>query len=274
MKRWIVLMLLLMSATSFAQLSDVKIVCFNIRYDNKSDGEFAWNKRREAVVRMFADEKPAIIGMQEVLKSQLDYLKKQMPTYSSIGVGRDDGATKGEYAPIFYDTKTLELIKSGHFWLSDTPNCPSKGWDAACERIATWSVFRERSSGKEFICINTHFDHVGEKARENSGRQMLDSIKVLAGGLPAVIMGDFNTTTDHPSLSPLLSATTDARSAKVEFGDQPKYTYIGFSPDTEKCLIDHIFVQGFDVEEYRINQNGYGIKQLSDHLPVICVLSL
>lgn len=275
MKKIITILICILSLSSFAQPRNMKVICFNIRYDNKDDGEFAWNNRKDAVVKMIETQKPQIIGMQEVLHNQLTFLTKNLKNYSAIGVGRDDGKTKGEYAPLLYDKKQLKVVKTGYFWLSETPNTPSKGWDAACERIATWAVFENKTDKKQFICINTHFDHIGQTARKNSGTQMLDSIKVLASTLPAIIMGDFNATIDDPSLAPIMSKTQNVRSIQKRFAQQqPAYTFIGFTPGTKKQLIDHIFIKGFKAKDYQIIQDTYGVKQLSDHLPVMCILEL
>lgn len=257
-----------------AQEADIKALCFNVRYDNPSDGEFVWKNRRSAVVKMIKELKPSVMGFQEVLDNQLEYLKKELSGYSYIGVGREDGKTKGEYAPIFYDKGALTLIQSGHFWLSPTFDKPSKGWDAACERIATWALLECKQSKKRFVCINTHFDHVGEKARLESGKMLLNNINALSDQIPAIIMGDFNTTVDDVSLSPITSKFANVRDAQAVFGDQVAYTYIGFGADqSERALIDHIFVNHFRVADYRVVVENFGVKQLSDHLPVVCELN-
>lgn len=262
----------MLSMSGLAQQDELRTICFNVRYENDSDGQFAWTNRRNAVIKMLHHENPDVIGLQEVLKSQVDFLNTNLENYAFIGVGREDGMSKGEYSPIYYHTKSLKLIKNGHFWLSETPDRPSKGWDAACERVATWAVFEQLGSKKRFICINTHFDHVGTLSRKESSLQMLDSVNSVAGGLPAIIMGDFNATIDDPSLAPLRRAAVDARSTKPEFEHQYKYTYIGFSPKTHKSLIDHIFVQKFKVKKYTVITESYGAEQLSDHHPVMCTL--
>lgn len=275
MRRIVFILCLVVTCLSgVAQNSDIKALCFNIRYNNPSDGEFAWAKRREAVVKMLKQEQPAVMGLQEVLKNQLDYLKKQLPHYNYIGVGREDGKSQGEYAPVFYNTKLLTLINSGYFWLSPTCDRPSKGWDAACERIATWALLECNKSKKRFICINTHFDHVGTTARLESGKMLLNNIDSLTKNTPAIIMGDFNTTADDASLQPITTKFTNTRDAKAEFNNQVAYTYIGFQSDKKiRSLIDHIFINGMKVSDYRVVTENFGIKQLSDHLPVVCELN-
>lgn len=272
--RVLVLLGLCMSASALfgASKDEVKVMSFNIRYENTSDGEFVWPNRRDAVVKMIQKEQPAVAGLQEVMKSQFNFLKDNLTNYEAVGVGRLDGKEAGEYSPIFYNTQRVKLLKSGHFWLSETPEVPSLGWDAACERIATWCVFESIDNKEQFICINTHFDHVGEKAREKSCQMMLDTVATLAAGLPVVMTGDFNTTLDHPSLAPMTKALKEVRSTNAKFDAQPKYTFTGFNQKDNYTLIDYIFVRDFKPTDYRVVMDTYGVKQLSDHLPIVSVL--
>ncbi len=154
----------------------VRIMSYNIRYDNPDDGINAWGKRKENVASLIRFYQADLIGLQEVLYKQLTYLEQQLAGYGRIGVGRDDGKQQGEFSPIFYAKEKLALLDQGTFWLSDTPDRPSVGWDASMERIATWGQFRHEASGDTVFFFNTHFDHRGEQAREESARLLRSRI--------------------------------------------------------------------------------------------------
>ena len=152
---------------------------------------------------MIAYYAPDVVGMQEVVKNQLDDLKNRLPQYTALGVGRADGKEAGEYCSLFYKTDRFELIKNGNFGLSETPDTIGvKGWDAACERIVTWAILKDKTSGKKLAAFNTHFDHVGKVARRESAKLLLAKMHELAEGLPVILTGDFNGTVDS---EPILS---------------------------------------------------------------------
>ena len=132
-------------------------------------------------------------GLQEVLKNQLDDLEKLLPNYGWVGVGRDDGINKGEFTPIFYLKQRFELLSSGTFWLSKTPDeAGSRGWDAACKRIVTWAEFKDRAFESRFYHFNTHFDHIGFNAKHKSAYLLLRKIQEICSDLPTIVTGDFN----------------------------------------------------------------------------------
>ena len=250
----------------------LSVMSFNIRYANVHDGEHAWIHRKEAVIRMLEELSPAIIGIQEGLYEQVLYLDSALFGYSYTGVGRDDGSTGGEYAAIFFDAQRFEEIASGNFWLSETPDRPSVGWDAVCVRIATWVKLRDRETGRSLACINTHFDHVGTTARMRSAQMLADSIASIGADMPVVVTGDFNSTPADPALRSLAGnpALAEARETTGSAGKEPDYTYIGFEGKPEPgSVIDHIFVEDFDVTGYTIVTDSYGVPQLSDHYPVL-----
>ena len=172
----------------------LQVMSYNIRYDNPQDGPNAWTHRKEKVANLVQFYQPDLIGLQEVLDGQLTYLEAQLKSYGRIGVGREDGKRKGEFSPIFYAQATLELLDSGTFWLSETPEQPSVGWDAALERIATWGMFRYRDSGDTLVFFNTHFDHRGQEARKESARLFRRKIDELSARYPVMATGDFNST--------------------------------------------------------------------------------
>lgn len=167
---------------------------YNIRYNNPNDEKEsnAWTQRCSHLCDFINFEQPEIFGTQEVLVDQLYDLIKGLDGYDYIGVGRDDGKEKGEYAAIFYKKEQLRLLESGNFWLSTTPEKASLGWDAACIRICTWGKFQDISTGMQFLFFNTHMDHVGVIARRESAQLILNQIKQLAKGVPTILTGDFN----------------------------------------------------------------------------------
>lgn len=250
---------------------------FNIRYANPDDGPDYWNNRREAVVRMVEDVKPGVMGIQEGLAPQVAFLDSALTGYSYVGVGRDDGKQAGEYAAVFYDDSLYAPVADGHFWLSETPDSAALGWDAVCIRIATWVKLKEKATGREFLVFNTHFDHIGVVARQESAKLLLSRVHEFGDSIPTVIMGDFNFPVTDPSLAPLVNAPTftevrGSKAFKPQGDSLPPVTYRGFGHGEPGELIDHIFCQGFVPQEYEVITSGYGVQYLSDHMPVLAVL--
>jgi len=175
--------------------TDIRWATFNVRYDNPQDSLNNWQYRKARVCKFIQEQKIDILGMQEVLHNQFLDLRAGLPEYDGIGVGRDDGKTAGEYAPLFYRKDKYEVLDSNTFWLAENSDSVGMmGWDAVCVRIATWAKFREKSTGKIFMAVNTHFDHIGEEARRQSALLIIRKIKEIVGGRPAVVTGDFNVT--------------------------------------------------------------------------------
>ena len=171
----------------------LNVMTFNIRLDVASDSLNSWEYRKDNAAQMVSYYAPDIVGMQEVLKNQLEDLKSSLPEYTQLGVGRADGKEKGEYCPLFYKTERFDLVDYGNFGMSETPDSIGvKGWDAACERITTWAILKDKASGKQIAAFNTHFDHMGQVARRESATLILEKMKQIAGKLPVVLTGDFN----------------------------------------------------------------------------------
>jgi len=148
---------------------DINVMTFNIRYNNPNDGINQWENRKDNVCGIIKKYHADIVGVQEALFDQVTYIDDQFPKFEFIGVGRDDGKKSGEFSAIFYDSSRFKKINSDNFWLSETPEIPgSLGWDAACVRIVTWGQFRDLKTGKSLFVFNTHFDHLGKKARIES----------------------------------------------------------------------------------------------------------
>ena len=158
---------------------NLKVMTFNIRLSLESDKENSWVKRKDDALKLMNYYHPDVMGVQEAVPQQMTDIKTGLKNYDFVGVGRDDGADKGEYSAIFYDTEKLQVVQSGTFWLSETPEKPSKGWDAAYNRVCTYALFKTKKGGKKFWAFNVHFDHVGNVAREKSAQLILDKIWIV-----------------------------------------------------------------------------------------------
>jgi len=276
------LQLFFLSLVTFAQKAEhIDVMSFNIRYDNPEDGKQNWHHRKENVVRMINFYDLDIIGMQEVLANQLNYLKTNLKQYETLGVGREDGKEKGEFAPIFYKKDRFKVLKSGTFWLSETPQKVSKGWDASLERIATWAVLRDKSTMEEFIFMNTHFDHRGDIARVESARLLKQKSIELAGNLPLILTGDFNLTPESEGIETLTQPdgknTLVNASSAATFTYGPDWTSSGFDnrPFEERKVIDYIFLKGIGtVNKYAVFSEMLENLFLSDHCPVFAQVEL
>ena len=250
---------------------EVKVISFNIRLINSKDGPNEWKYRAEASPAMIKDYAPDIFGVQEAVKEQLDYMQKALPKYGCVGVGREDGVSKGEHMSIFYNKKTVELLEWGTYWLSETPDEPSKGWDAACKRTATWSRLRMKDSGKEFFYVNTHLDHRGKEAPQKGLDLIVKRIAAMnPDGLPMILTGDFNVEPKNPVLTELNTKMKDAR--KTAEKTDSRATFNGWG--ARALVIDYIYYSGFSAcPEYETIVRQYeGVPYISDHYPVVARL--
>jgi endonuclease/exonuclease/phosphatase family metal-dependent hydrolase len=255
--------------------SDLKVMTYNIRFNNPDDGPNAWVHRKQAVINLIITHNPDLLGVQEALMDQINDIGSELANYKWFGAGRDDGREKGEFSAIFYRNDKFELLDGATFWLSATPDIPgSMGWDAACTRIVTWIKLRENSSGLVLFHFNTHFDHMGDTARLESARLLMERIRKIAGDAPVIVTGDFNLKeseepyqllTNSSAGYNLLDARHQARESKG-----PDYTYIGFDFVGEPGeIIDYIFYHNLKETSSLqiITENKNGIYP-SDHLPV------
>ena len=264
---------LILSSCSKAEL-DLKIISFNIRYNswNNIDDANGWPFRKEAVVNMILQEHPDAIGLQEALVDQLLYLDSSLPTYRRVGVGRDDGNEGGEFMAIYYDTTRLENLGYNTYWLSETPEVPSLGWDAACSRTVTTLKLRDRHSGKEFVYLNTHLDHVGMVARAESAKLIASTIKDFPTDLPVILGGDMNSTIDDTIFNTFYA--NGLQSAKELSGSESNdITYNAFGKG-EGSAIDHFFVRNAKVSTYNTLTADYGAPYISDHYPIAITILL
>lgn len=255
----------------------VNVLTFNIRYDNPEDSLDNWKFRKDRVANAICFYYADIVGTQEVLHNQMEDLKQRLPGYGVIGVGREDGKEKGEYSALWYKKDRFTLLDSGYFWLSETPEIAgSRGWDGACERIATWAKLQDKVSGRKFFALNTHLDHVGVVARRESISLILDKVNKLSGGLPVIVTGDFNANPDsdvikHVTDSKNAQHLTDSRQiAAVVYGPAWSFHDFGKIPYARRPLIDYVFVRnGLKVSRYGVLAETENNAFLSDHAPVL-----
>lgn len=274
MKKLMICLLMLLPLAGLAKTAHVKWCTFNVR--NLNDGDmkagWGWDVRGARVAHYIMDNDMDVVGMQEVLYPQLTYLQEQLEGYDYIGVGRTDGKTKGEYACIWYKKSKYDLLDSGNFWLSETPDVVgSKGWDAALERIATWGKLRDKQTGKVFMAVNTHFDHIGVEARKQSALLIIEKIKEIVGSRPAVVTGDFNiddTDEAYATITTNKFVLRDAFKVSPSHGGL-NYTFHDFCriPPAQCPKIDFIFVTPqIEVIRTGIPTND-GNYIMSDHNP-------
>ena len=245
----------------------LKVMSFNIRCGTANDGTNSWDLRAGSVLEMLKDQAPDIMGTQEVISLQRSFIDYFLDGYKSVGVGRDDGKKKGEQMAIFYNTKTVSLKKWGTIWLSETPDKPSKGWDADYNRTATWALMKDKRTGNEFYFVNTHIDHKGEQAQENGIKVILSEIDRLnAKGLPVVLTGDFNMLPDNPALAPLKARMKCTR----DIATITDNTATAHDWGKHYSTIDYIWVSGFSsCTEYETVTKSYlQRKFVSDHYPI------
>ena len=275
MKRYtIILSALLLLCGCNKPVDDLKIISFNIRYNSfeNIDGDNGWPNRRDAVVRMVREEHPAAIGLQEALIDQLSYLDSCLPEYRRVGVGRDDGKEEGEFMAIYYDTARLEYCGYDTWWLSETPKEPSLGWDAACRRTVTTLHLRDRQSGKEFVYLNTHLDHVGRTARAEGSKLIASIIKGHFNDIPVILGGDMNSTIEDTIFHNFYNAGLNV-ARELTDSTSNAITYNAFGKEEGK-VIDHFFVRDVKVRRFRTLDGDYGVPYISDHYPIEIVLSI
>lgn len=277
MKKILGILLFLIPATLFSQ--QMNIVSFNIRFNTPNDGVNAWPNRIEMASGLLRFHEADIFGLQEALHGQILDIHKELPEYEWFGVGRDDGEKGGEFSPLFYKKSKFILIENGTFWLSETPGVPSKGWDAALNRIVTWGRFQSKVTGKQFLVFNTHFDHVGVEARKNSALLIEKKIREMTRNknLPVILTGDFNLTPETEPIVLLKKYMKDSFEVTEEPPYGPVGTFNGFKIDADLSSrrIDYIFVYGgIDVLKYAALSDFKDNRFPSDHLPVFAKVQL
>lgn len=270
-------LLCMLPCISFAQDQDreydLKVMSYNIRMGSAKDGTNSWEFRYPATALMLEDQKPDVFGVQEAFNYQIRFIEDNFEDYDCVGVGRDDGKQKGEFMSIFWNKKTVKMIKWGTFWLSETPEKPSMGWDAACKRTATWALMKDKKTGKQFYFVNTHLDHRGTEARKKGLELIVSRIaEINPKGYPMVLTGDFNVKPDNAALKDLDSKMQSARKIAPRTDNHPTFNNWGkIKPD---MVIDYIYVSGFSAcPEYHTVTEKYGTwKYVSDHYPITAKL--
>lgn len=273
MKRTIIPLLLAVLLLGGCRDEEITIMSLNIRNSSawNHDGDNDWAHRREAVSAMILEEMPDALGMQEMLPDQLAYLDSVLGDhYRRIGVGRDDGDTLGENMCIYYNHNRLKLIGWKNYWLSETPDSVSFGWDAACRRTVTVGLFEDVHTGHSFTYMNTHLDHMGHEARKNSVLLLCKLANQEKG--PIVIGGDMNSGIEDSIFVPLAQHNLLSARDIAPITDTA-YTYNAFG-NGNPARIDHFFVRGWDVAEFHTLNGDYGVPYISDHYPVKVTLRI
>ncbi|WP_445453551.1 endonuclease/exonuclease/phosphatase family protein [Flavobacterium sp. 25HG05S-40] len=272
MKTHFTYLLLLTSFFSTLSAQNLKLMTYNIRLDVASDGENAWANRKEYWASQVSFYEPDIFGIQEALPSQVSDISTLLPKYSYVGIGRD-GIGKGESSNIFFKKVRFNVVQQNTFWLSETPDKISKGWDAALNRVCTYALLKDRKTKQTFWVFNTHLDHMGELARTNSIQLILAKIKALnAQKYPVFFMGDFNSEPTEQRIINLKKEMNDSRDISEEKPFGPIGTFNGFRhQEAVTKRIDYIFLSKdnpFKVNKYAVLSDSKDLKYPSDHLPV------
>lgn len=264
---------------------DLTVLTTNIRLGVADDGENSWEFRKEAYAEVIAGVNADIIGTQEAYNFQKKFLEEKLPGYSSVGVAREDGKEEGEYSAIFYRNDRFRAVECGNFWLSETPEVPSKGWDAACIRIASWAFLEEISTGKRFFFVNTHLDHVGVVARREGVNLLCRKAHEIGGDCPMIITGDFNSSKESDDIKYVKSVglihAYDIAVRKTlnpssyhgyhDYAELAKRIPAQFQPN----IIDYIFISEGSCSYYEmLPQKSSDGKFISDHCPVMAKIKL
>jgi endonuclease/exonuclease/phosphatase family metal-dependent hydrolase len=266
---WIYFFLIL-GCLSYSQ--NLKLMSYNIRLDVASDGQNAWPVRKDFFASQIQFYEPDIMGVQEAIPNQVLDLEQMLPHYNQVGIGRE-GVGKGESSNIFYKKEKLKVITTNTFWLSETPDAISKGWDAACHRVCTFALFQDITSKRKFWIFNTHLDHIGEQARANGIKLILSKIEQYnTDQYPVVFMGDFNLEPNDKSIVALKIQMNDASEISLQKPFGPNGTFNNFEFDKPVSKrIDYIFISKeakLEVKKYAVLSDSKDLRYPSDHFPV------
>lgn len=253
---------------------DMKIMSYNVKITG--DGLRSNENRLPYIVDTILGEMPDSFGLQEADKAWVDSISAELSDYACIAKYRDDGVSEGESSPIFYLKDKYELVDSGFFWLSETPDVPSLGWDAACNRITSYAILKDKTTGFTYAHFNTHLDHVGNVAQAESIALISSYIADIAPDIPVVVTGDFNFAEGSYNYETILKTNLkDTKYLAAEYDDHATYHgYHVIMPDTKP--IDYIFVNGYcaSVKSYSINSDFTHHILASDHFPVTVEMTL
>ena len=272
MKKYVYILSLTLQFLPCFLFSQKAVMSYNIRYDNPNDNENSWTYRKSEIVKMLNFYAPEIIGIQEGLHSQVTYLDSTLADYNYAGVGREDGKLKGEYTAIFYNKQKFKLLDTKTYWLSETPDLVSVGWDAALERIVTYGKFTDIENGETLHVFNCHFDHLGKMARNKSAElilriieeQKLESKKII-------VMGDLNCEPNDKPIEILKTKLDDVYDISKSKPNGPIGTFNGFDLENkQEKRIDYFFTKNIEVLQYSvIDDKRANNLYLSDHFPVL-----
>ena len=265
MKRLLIITALSLLAISCSQ-GTLKVMSYNVRTSAKDDGENSWEFRRSATSAMLREVRPDVLGVQEAMPDQIEYILEAAPAYKCYGIGRD-GDEDGEHAGVFYNTRRLELEDCGTWWLSETPDTPSVGWDAKYPRTATWALLKDKRRGKEFYFVNTHLDHKGAAARRNGLAMIVDKVREMNPDVPLVLVGDFNVEPGDSCLVALEGRMLDSRITAAKSDNACSFN--GFRAPEK--TIDYIYYSGFSaVRKFEVVTKSFdNIPFISDHYPIV-----
>lgn len=254
--------------------TEIKVMTFNIRYGSADDGNNSWNFRKSILFDVVRDYNADIIGMQEVLKFQLDELLLELPYYSYVGVGRDDGKTAGEYSPIFFSKERFILDTTETFWYSDTPKIPgSKSWGNNITRICTWAKLFDKFTGKSIYVFNHHLDHQSKESRIKSAKALTKKINDMKITSPIILTGDFNCSEDEETIKTILNFGLVDTYRIIHAKSNNEGTFNRFLGDDTGSKIDFIFVsKDFKAVDSKIIKTNWNGKYPSDHFPVTAII--
>lgn len=262
-----------MAAKGTEENQEIKVMSYNIRLGSGPDGTNSWVHRCPATIEMIKDQAPDVFGVQEAFDYQLAFVEEFCNDYKYVGVGRDDGKKKGEHMAIFWNKKTTKMLKWGTFWLSETPDVPSRGWDANCRRTATWALMKDKKTGKKYYFVNTHLDHRGKEAQKNGLALIVSRIgSINPENYPMVLTGDFNIRPNNAALVELNKLMDSARDVAAK--TDRHNTFNGWSVKPTDSIIDYIYFAGFSsCPEYQTVTKKYAEKPfVSDHYPITAKL--
>ncbi|WP_367773451.1 endonuclease/exonuclease/phosphatase family protein [Flavobacterium sp. WC2421] len=255
----------------------LKIMTYNIRLDVSSDGENDWTHRKDFFTSQIQFYEPDVFGVQEATPNQVVDISNVLLKYNNVGMGRE-GVGKGESSNIYFKKDKFTILDSSTFWLSDTPNEISMGWDAACNRVCTYALFKDNKTKQFFWVFNTHLDHIGEVARTKGIELILSKIAALnTKKYPVIFMGDFNTEPNEDRIIKLQKVMDDTKDLSQNKPFGPEGTFNGFKhnePVTKR--IDYIFISknnNLNVMKYAVLSDSKDLKYPSDHLPVLVELN-
>lgn len=254
--------------------TELKVMTFNIRYGTADDGENSWKYRKEIVMEVIREANPDLLSLQEALDFQISEILDELPGYSYLGVGRDDGKTKGEYSAVLYAKDRFIVDTTETFWFSDTPKLPgSITWEATLPRICSWGLLFDKFSKKQMYVYNVHLDHQSQVSREKSTEMLIRKIQSGKANLPVVVTGDFNCGDKNQAIQNLISSGLTDTYRKINPPKPDEGTFNGFKGDRSGEKIDFIFVNNeFEILSAKIDYTNREGKFPSDHFPVIAVV--